>query len=244
MMARVDRLRNIPIPSVGLIIPAGNTVMEGDYHRELTGKWAVHTSRMMLEEVTAEGEQRMLDEEGEPAARRLYQTKPLVVVFGCTSASSLHGDAYDEVFRRRLSKAVGAPVLGVLKSVIAMLVDAGPIALFTPYIAELSDRIAASLQAGGIQVEKVASLGISDIGAIGAITPMEIVQEVQSMDLRGVRTVFCSCTNLRAYEAREDITAVTNRNVITSNHASVEAVLAFAAKGDEGYSTRSWTARL
>lgn len=230
-MARPD-LPRVAAPNVGLIIPAGNTVMEGDFHRVLDGTCRVQTARMMLEDVTAAGEQRMLDEEAEPAARRLCQTEPVVVAFGCTSASSLRGKAYDEALRSRLGKAVGAPVLGVLSSAISMLADAGPLALFTPYVPELSELIALSLRAGGVQVAKVSSLGISDIRAIGAITPAEIVEHVRSMDLTGIEAVFCSCTNLRAYEARNDLLAITGRAVVTSNHAMVEAIRAF----DLGYS--------
>lgn len=214
------------VAGVGLLIPAGNTVMEGDFHRQLDGRWRVHTSRMMLEEVTLAGEQRMLDEEAEPAARRLRQTKPAVVAFGCTSASSLQGEAYDRELRERLAEAAGAPVLGVLSSAIDLLAGAGPVAVFTPYVPELSEAVAASLTAGGVQVAQVSSLGISDIGGIGAVTPGQIVDHVKSMDLTGVDALFCSCTNLRAFEARDELLALTGLNVVTSNHAMVEAVRA------------------
>ena|ERR1035437_2199961 len=230
MMIKSDsRTKVTTLPSIGLLIPVGNTVMEGDFHRELDGTLRVHTSRMMLEEVTVSGEQRMLDDEAEPAAHRLRKTRPVLVAFGCTSASSLHGEAYDEALRRRLGNIVGAPVVGVLSSAIAMLVDKGPIGLFTPYVTELSDRIAASLRAGGVEVKKVCSLGISDISTIGAIAPEEIVEHVGSMDLSGTETVFCSCTNLRAYEAYSELLAVTRRNIVTSNQAMVDTVRVFCA---------------
>lgn len=209
---------------VGLLIPSGNTVMEEDFHRELGDTWRVHTARMLLEDVTATDEQRMLDEEAEPAARRLRATKPAVVAFGCTSASSLQGEAYDAALRKRLGDIAGAPVLGVLSSVIAALDGAGPVALFTPYVTDLTDRIAASLRARGIAVERARSLGIVEIGGIAALSPMEISELVQSMDLSGVATVFCSCTNLRAYEARDELIAATGRAVVTSNQAIVDAI--------------------
>lgn len=220
-------MNDVNLPNVGLMIPAGNTVMEGDFHRELDGHCRVHTSRMMLEEVTAVGEQRMLEEEAEPAAQRLRQVGPRVVAFGCTSASSLQDASGDEALRGRLGQIVGAPVLGVLSSVMAMLTGRGPVAVFTPYVADLSERIAASLRAGGVEVVQVASLGISDISKIGAITPREIVEHVKSMDLSGAGTVFCSCTNLRAYEARDELAALTGRDIVTSNHAMVETIRAF-----------------
>lgn len=210
--------------AVGLLIPSGNTVMEGDFHREFGPARRVHTARMLLEDVTAADEQHMLDEEAEPAARRLRATKPAVVAFGCTSASSLRGEAYDDALRARLGGIVGAPVVGVLSSAIAALREAGPVALFTPYVTDLTDRIAASLRAGGIEVRRVKSLGIAAIGGIAALSPAEISAEVQSMDLSGAEAVFCSCTNLRAYEARDELIAATGRTVITSNQAISDAL--------------------
>ena len=211
-------------PGVGLLIPSGNTVMEGDFHRELGATWRVHTARMLLEEVTAADEQRMLDEEAEPAARRLRATKPAVLAFGCTSASSLQGEAYDAALRERLGDIAGAPVLGVLSSVIAALDGVGPVALFTPYVADLTNRIAASLRNRGIAVQRVKSLGIVQIGGIAELSPAQISEQVQSMDLSGAAAVFCSCTNLRAYEARDELIAATGRPVITSNQAIVDAI--------------------
>lgn len=203
-------------PGVGLLIPAGNTVMEGDFHRELGARWRVHTARMQLEQVTEAAEQRMLDEEAEPAARRLRDTNPAVVAFGCTSASSLQGQEYDAALRRRLNAVSGAPVLGVLSSVIDALKDAGPVAVFTPYVTNLGDRVAASLRAHGIAVKQVKSLGIVEIGAIAALRPAKISEMVQSMELSAVSAVFCSCTNLRAYEARDELLATTGKTIVTS----------------------------
>jgi maleate isomerase len=192
---------------VGLMVPSSNTVMEEDLHRGLGGVAIGCTTRMRLAEVTARAEQDMLDHEAIPAAERLADTQPEVVVFGCTSASSLHDAAYDERFRSRLSEIVGAPVLGVLSSV-----------------AELTDRIATSLEAAGIRIGPVLGLGIRDNRAIAALTPSQIVEAVLRMDLTRTKALFCSCTNMRACEALPSLVEQARLPVVTSNQAVIAGV--------------------
>lgn len=210
--------------SVGLIIPSSNTVMERDLHRELDPLALVHTGRMHLEDVTAAAEQRMLDEEALPAAHRVAAAGPDVLVFGCTSAGSLHGREYDDAFRARLAEAVRVPVVGVLPSAIAELAGARGVALFTPYVEELTSRIADSLEEAGLPVVAAKGLGLRDNSRIGALDPDEIVAAVAAMDRGDADVLFCSCTNLRAYEARDALAKATGLPVVTSNQAVVEQV--------------------
>lgn len=212
--------------SVGLLIPSSNTVMERDLHREFDPPHLVHTARMLLDDVTAAAEQRMLDEEAVPAARRVAAVRPDLVVFGCTSASSLHGRGYDDAFRATLAETTGTPVIGVLSSAIAELTGARGIAVFTPYVEELTASIAESLAAAGLPVVAAKGLGIKDNNEIGAIEPDAIVAAVSDMDLGDADVVFCSCTNLRAYETRSALAQATGRRVVTSNQAVAEQVRA------------------
>lgn len=208
-------------PRVGLLIPSSNLVMERDLHRELDPWAEVHTARMYMVETTRDGEQSMLDVEAEPAARRIATIEPDVVVFGCTSASSLHGRDYDDEFRGRLSEIVGAPVIGVLASVIEELSDAASVALFTPYVDELTGTIADSLIADGVDVISKKGLGIEKNLDIGELEPDDIVRAVAALDLGRADTLFCSCTNLRAYEVRPQLAEKTGRRIVTSNQAVV-----------------------
>ncbi|MGH3439385.1 MAG: maleate cis-trans isomerase family protein [Sciscionella sp.] len=207
---------------VGLLIPSSNTVMERDLHAALDPPHRVHTARMLLADVTVDAERRMLQGEAMPAARRVAAARPDVVVFGCTSASALYGKDYDDEFRARLAEITGTPVLGVLSAVIDELAQANGIALFTPYVAELTDRIAESLRAADLPVVTTKGLGLSDNSRIGALEPSQIVSAVTEMNLDGADMVFCSCTNLRAVEARQAVSDATGLPVVTSNHAVIQ----------------------
>ncbi len=206
---------------VGLLVPSSNTVMERDVHMMLEREAVVMTSRMYLVDTTPEGEEQMLAEEAVPAARRVGTAQPDIVVFGCTSASSLHGLDYDESFRTGLAEVAGAPVVGVLDSAIRELSGAGRVALFTPYVAALTASIGESLSSAGIEVVRTKGLGIRRNIDIGLLPPEEVVNQVTSMNLDGADVVFCSCTNLRAVEARQGIIGRTGLPVVTSNQAVV-----------------------
>ncbi|MGH9070463.1 MAG: hypothetical protein ACRDX8_04685 [Acidimicrobiales bacterium] len=141
--------------------------------------------------------------------------------------------AYDEEFRSRLAEAAGAPVVGVLSSVVAELASAGAVALFTPYVEALTSRIRDSLLAGGIPVVTTACLGLRQNLDIGALTPDEILASVTAMNLSDAKVLFCSCTNLRAYEAIDPLQAKTGLPVVTSNQAVVAQLRALTEIPDQ-----------
>ncbi len=102
---------------IGLIVPSSNTVMEVDLYRRLPDRFQLHTARMFLEETTPEGEAVMLDDHVMPAARDLGTARPHAVVFGCTSAGALRGDAYDVELCARISAVTGAETISTIASV-------------------------------------------------------------------------------------------------------------------------------
>ena len=77
---------------LGLIVPSTNTVSEMDFQQFSPDDVGVHTSRMYIEETTAEDERRMVTEYLPPAVRDLATMRPDVVVFSCTSAGAVIGE--------------------------------------------------------------------------------------------------------------------------------------------------------
>ena len=224
---------------VGVLIPSSNTVMERDLHREIDAVAEVHTARMYLADVSPDAEQRMVDDEALPAARRLATASPDVLVFGCTSAGALHDAAYSERLDSQLAAAAGVRVVvGVLPSVIDALAGYRAVALFTPYLPVLTSRVAERLRGAGVPVARTHSLGITANTVIGRLSPGDIADAVTGLDLHGIDALFLSCTNLRAYEARERIAHSTGLPVITSNHAVTERVRSLAVRSQR---EETWT---
>src|SRR4029077_5498450 len=141
---------------VGLIVPSSNTVMEPDFHRHLGHGAIVSTARIFLESVTREAETRMLEQDLPKAAELIRTTAPDVVVFGCTSAGSLGSLAHDDAIGEKIEKLAGARAITVLQAVVSQLRGIGPrkLAVFTPYIEDLTSSVASSVAEAGFPILK------------------------------------------------------------------------------------------
>src|SRR5690242_5246494 len=182
---------------VGLIVPSSNTVAEVDFYRRLPATATLHTARMYLEDVTAEAETTMLDEHLPRAVADIATTRPDVVVFACTSAGALRGNAAEQELIASISAQTGARTVSVAAAVRTAIKSRGArrIGVITPYVSGLNDKIQAGLEDDGLEVAAIYGMGIVDNHEIGAIAPQRIISfacncfEPSSVDL-----LFVSCT--------------------------------------------------
>ncbi len=179
----------------------------------------------------------MLDEHLPLAASDLATARPDVVVFACTSAGALRGSAYEAELIERLTARVGAATISVAAAVRRSLAALGThrVGVITPYIESLNEPIATSLQSGGLEVVAIHGLGITENFAIAAVEPEQIAAyAVERLTGEHLDSVFVSCTNFRALEAREQIERALGLPVMTSNLAALEAVLDKIGSGVAG----------
>lgn len=213
---------------VGLLIPSSNTVMEVDLYRHLQPPVTVHTGRMFMEETTAAGENRMLDEFTMPAVVALATARPHVVVFGCTSAGALRGNAYDAELCERIAEQANAPAISVIRSVREAIErrDVRRIGVITPYVDELNEKIRTSIEeSGDVEVVDIVGLGMDENFTIAEVQPKAIVDfAVASFGSRSIDLLFASCTNFRAVDALADLEAALGVPAVSSNQATLEAV--------------------
>jgi len=220
---------------IGLIVPSSNTVMEPDFHRHLGHAGLVSTARIFLESVTREAEIRMLEEDLPKAAELIRTTAPDVVVFGCTSAGSLGSSAHDQAIGERIERLSGARAITVLQAVVSQLRNIGPrkLAVFTPYIEDLTRSVASSVAEAGFPPIKAAGMGIQVNLDIGRVTPEAIVAFVETQ-ITGSSPdcIFLSCTNWRAIEAIEPLHKKLGIPVVSSNQAAIDLVQQIISKSD------------
>jgi maleate isomerase len=213
---------------IGLLLPSSNTVMEPDFYRNAPLHVTVHTARMRLEDVTVAAEEKMLDEYTLPAARDLATARPDVIVYGCTSAGALRGNAYDRRLCDEIATVTCVPTVSVIRSVRDALSALGArrLAVFTPYTDAINRRVRASLEEDGFEVAALVGLGITSNLEIGAVKPERIVEEVVH-GLAGIEAdaVFVSCTNFRAMEALPALRTEFHIPIVTSNQAALETAL-------------------
>jgi maleate isomerase len=214
---------------VGLLVPSSNTVMEPDLWRALPAGATLHTARMFLEDTTPEGERRMLDQHVLPAARDLASARPDLIVFGCTSAGALRGNRYDAELCARISELSGVPTVSVIASVRQAIAARGArrVGVVTPYVDALNRPIRDSIQADGVEVARIAGLGIADNFEIAQV-PVGRICDFAERTLRGlpIDLAFVSCTNFPAVSALPELERRLGRPVVTSNQAAIAAVLA------------------
>ena len=214
---------------IGLIVPSSNTTMEPDFYRHVPADAAVYTARMYLEDVTVAGEEEMLDVHFPRALRDIATAQPDVIVFGCTSGGALRGNDYDDGIVKRIEREAGCPGVSVIKSVREALRAHGRrVFLVTPYIDEVTERVAASLRDDGFEVVAARGMGILANTDIGRVTPEEIAAYVRTHAADAAQRADClflSCTNLRAMEVRAALEEELGLPVETSNHATFVATM-------------------
>ena len=220
---------------IGLIVPSSNTVMEPDFHRHLGQAALVSTTRIFLESVTRDAETRMLEDDLPKAAELIRTTAPDVVVFGCTSAGALGTLAHDRAIGETIEKITETRVITVLQAVLSQLRVIGPrkLAVFTPYIPDLTNGVASSLTEAGFPPLKAAGMGIQANIEIGRVTPAEIVDFVESqIEGSAPDCIFLSCTNWRAIEAIEPLHKKLGIPVVSSNQSAIDVVRKAISKPD------------
>lgn len=220
---------------IGLLVPSSNTTMEPDFYRNVSKGVSVYTARMHLQDVTVAAEEVMLDEHFPLALRDIATMEPDVVVFGCTSAGALRGNEYDAELIRRIEETTDCPAVSVVQSVQTALQKHGRrVHVLTPYIDEVTERVAAALRADGADVVAVAGMGIRANADIGRVSPQQIaafaVEQRAKLDA-SVDCLFLSCTNWQAFAVREQLEQELQLPVVTSNHATLTATLAHLDKG-------------
>lgn len=211
-------------------MPSSDIVMEADLWRRLPPHVTLHVARMYLESTTVAGEEKMLDEELAPAARRVASVRPELMIFGCTSAAALRGLDGDAAISRLVETIVGCPCVTVVQAALREIRQLEPrrLLLITPYLDELNDRMQKTFLEAGLPVTGVVGMGLDDDLDIGAVLPQEIKKFVVAATRSATPApdcLFVSCTTFRAFEAVEELERELGIPVITSNRGAFQAVL-------------------
>jgi len=183
---------------------------------------------MYLVETTAGGERAMLDTYLPQAVADIASARPEVVAFACTSTGALLGRDGEAALIDRLRDRCQCPVVSTNDAVGRSIErrSARRVAVVTPYVDELNQRIRDGLEGRGLEVVAIERMGLTENFAIARVQPQAIVDFAgdqlggQSFDL-----LFVSCTNLRALEARPRLEARFQVPVVTSKQATLELCL-------------------
>ncbi|MDL4819481.1 maleate cis-trans isomerase family protein [Actinomadura opuntiae] len=159
------------------------------------------------------------------AVRDVLSPEPLAVAYACASGSFIRGKA-GELQLHQAMRSAGAPAATTTSGALVeslRLLDAGRIAVVTPYIDAVTERLVSFLGEYGIEV--VASVGMGLLSHIWKVGYGEIVSAVSSVDRPEAEAVFISCTNVPTYDIIAPLEQRIGKPVLTANQVTMCSAL-------------------
>lgn len=218
---------------IGLIILATDHTTEPDFSRMVAGEGiGVYVARIpYANPVTPENLRKMQPALSEAAGLILPGEELDAVMYSCTSASVVIGDAEIEAAIHQVKPGVPVvtpPLAGVRG---LQRLGAKRISILTPYTAETSRPMADYFAGHGFGIESCTCLGLDDDRDMARISHASLIEAAKEATAKSAEALFVSCTALRSAGVAAQIEAKIGRPVVTSNLATAWACLRIC--GDE-----------
>jgi maleate isomerase len=140
--------------------------------------------------------------------------------FACTSGALVIGEA--QVAKRIGEARAGANVTDPVTAARAALAALGAkrIALLTPYVRRINERLRDALEARGMKIPVMGSFNQEDDNMVARISPASLAEAIVRLGSSDAcDAVFVSCTSLRVARIVEKVEARIGKPVTSSNHA-------------------------
>lgn len=176
------------------------------------------------------------------ATKDVLAPEPLVVTYACTSGSFVGGAAGERELHASMMSA-GAPAAttasGGLVEALRIL-GLNRIAVVTPYIDSVTERLLTFL--GEYHIDVVSSVGLGLLDHIWKVGYAEIVQAVTAVDVPEADALFISCTNVPTYDIIGPLERWLGKPVLTANQVTMWSAL--HAIGSPMMATGQWLAQV
>ena len=191
-----------PALAVGLMVPINNTTMEPELLAWLPEGSSCRTVRIPRGKgMLTPGDLPGYLAHTASLAKELADDDLDVVVYGCTAAGFLAGPARDAEVAAKIASITRKRVVttaGAMNAVLGHL-GARRIALVTPYLDLVNERLRAFLAEGGVQVDVLSSFRAQTVDELGAIGSEQIRERARDAMRPGVDAVFIACSQLPTY---------------------------------------------
>jgi maleate isomerase len=235
----IDEPWDFPLPAqtgIGIIAPF-DFALDRELWRWAPDHVSLHVTRLpyLPDPVTVQ----MAAALGNPhgvrlATRDLLVPQPRSVAYACTSGSFVEGVAGEAALVDGMLEA-GAPAAvttsGALVEACAAL-GISRLAVMTPYVDDITDRLLAFLTAFG--VHPCASSGLGLLGDIWKMSYADVVTAATSLDVTGAQALFISCTNVPTYDLIAPLERRLGIPVLTANQVTMWAALRAAGVDTPG----------
>jgi maleate isomerase len=219
MSAFAYRLDPPPKATLGLIVLQEDETLEQDMRRLLPATAQLHVSRVPSGKAVTRETLAAMEAEL-PAAARLFPSAARfrAVGYGCTSGTAVIGAArVAELIRSGTdTRAVSEPVSALVAACEALGVRR--LAFLSPYVAEVSARLRATLAEGGVESPVFGSFDEAEEAKVARIDAASVIEAATDLGRAAeAEAVFLSCTNLRTLDAIPEIERRSGKPVLSSN---------------------------
>ena len=209
---------------IGLIYPFSSWVMEPEFYRMAPPGVTTLTARVVLTAATMDGLAGMAESPEVERCTQGLSTAPVgVICFGGTSASFLHGPAWDRRLGERMAEAAGGIPVTTTSSASARALRAlgvHRIVFAGPYVEDVTERGRQFFEASGFKVLNAVGMGLDQDRAIGQVTLEEVYHLARRADRPDAEAVFISCTGLKTIGVLAALEHDLGKPVVSANLAS------------------------
>jgi maleate isomerase len=191
-----------------------------------------HSARASLARVTPEELERMVAA-SDVAARSLADSPVEVIAYACLVAVMCRGAgaAVEVEDRLRLAVADAAHRPAVVSSAGALVealrsLEAERVALVTPYLRPLAERVADTIRDEGFQVTEVVALEVSDNVAVGQLDPYGLPAIARGIDAGSIDAlVLSACVQMPSLPVVQEVEDELGVPVLSAATATARSIL-------------------
>jgi maleate isomerase len=217
----------------GLIVPSSNVTMERELpaifgRRELAEpeRFSFHSSRVRMRSVTPQ-ELAAMNAQAVRATQELADASVDVLLYACLVALMAEGPGAHREAEERLGAVLAAegspaPVVSSAGALVdtLQLMGARKVALITPYLPALTQRVCDYIAAEGVVVEEARSLSVADNAAVGRLDPQRLLGIADELPRNVDVVVLSACVQMPSLPVIEAAEARLGLPVISSATAT------------------------
>ncbi len=208
-------------PAIGLVVLQSDETLEHELRQWLPAHYRLFHTRIPNDQtIDSQSLQDMQNRLPESVALLPANTNYRVIAYGCTSASTVIGEA--AVTKAIQSVFPNCAVTNPISAVKTQLkhVNAKRIAVLTPYEPAVSAALLANLETDGYQIVHTGSFNETADHRVARISQVSLNTAIDQLGAeRDIDALFASCTNLRTLDLIEAASERIACPVISSNSA-------------------------